>query len=224
MEMDKEKENPILQHAPSEFYSEEALKAAEAIRRREYPALAAILKRTPEIAVDRGTRQMPLVAWAMAHDDPKSVELLLDAGALADDDVFDKDDKMSLLSLATGSQIPEFFDLLLSHGANPNGLSEAQPPLFVAVILSGYTYSDRFERLLRAGADPNQRNEVGVPIIHVCANLNDYEKALELVKRGADPNAKDNKGITVRWNIERYPLDPGTPGARAQAELARILK
>jgi hypothetical protein len=44
------------------------------------------------------------------------------------------------------------------------------------------------------------------------------------VKRGADPNAKNNKGITVRWNIEHYPLTPGTPQERAQAELAHMLK
>jgi hypothetical protein len=43
---------------------------------------------------------------------------------------------VSLLSLAIGSPTPEFFDLLLSHGANPNGVSEEQPPLFVTVIHS----------------------------------------------------------------------------------------
>jgi ankyrin repeat protein len=219
-----EKENPIFRHAPSEFYSGEALQAAEAIRNRDYSTLAAILNKSPSVAANRGKKEVPLVGWAMSHDDPKSVKLLLDAGAPANDYIFDKDDKMSLVGLATGAKRPDHLELLLSHGGNPNGLPGTEPPLFIAMILKDPLRDERFERLLKASADPNQQDDVGVPIIFHCADLNDYQKALELVKLGADPNLMDRRGSSLRKIIEQFPLVSSTPQGRAQAELARMLK
>lgn len=43
---------------------------------------------------------------------------------------------------------------------------------------------------LRQGGDPNIRNEKGLTLLHVAANLGKYEIAEELLKEGADPDAE----------------------------------
>jgi ankyrin repeat protein len=214
-------QNPMLQHVPAEFYSGESLKAAEAIRSSDYSLLADLLKQAPNVAGSRGDKNLPLLAWAMGHNDPKAFALLLEAGASPNDFIMVEDAKMSLLSIATGAESAQFFDLLLAHKADPDGLPETEPPLFAA----RYAHKqDRFERLLQCGADLNHCDKTGKSVLLILVLARDYQQALQLVRRGADVNVRMKNGTSIRKLIERYPLPSDTPQGRAQTELARLLR
>lgn len=213
--------NPMLKQNPAEYYSGESLQAALAIRSGDDKALDSLLAQSPALAGSRGEKDLPLLAWAMGHNNPEAFKRLLDAGAPPDDFFMVGEARMSLLSLATGTESPQWLELLLKYKANLNGLPDTEPPLFTAK----YAHKlDRFEQLLQAGADINHPDETGKTIIMVFAIARDYEMALQLAKRGANVNAITNNGTTIRKIIERYPLESGTPQGDAQAELARMLK
>ncbi len=214
-------QNPMLKHSPADFYSGEALHVAEAIRNGDYSGLSALLKQSPQVATSRGEKNFPLLAWAMGHNDPKAVKILLEAGASPNDFFMVEEAKVSVLSLATGAENPEFFELLLAHKADPNGLPETEPPLFTAEYANKF---DRFERLLQSGANLNHADETGTTVVMICVLANDYLRALELVKRGADVNVHMKNGNSIRRIIDRYPLLPDSQQGRAQAELVRFLK
>lgn len=214
-------QSPMLKHDPADYYSGNAVQAAEAIRDHDHLKLGRILIQSPAVARNRGKKDLPLLAWAMGHNDPASFKLLLQAGANPNDYLVVQDGKMSLISVATGAENSQWLDLLLQHKANPNGLPDTEPPLFTARFAHK---PDRFERLLKAGADLNHPDETGKTVIISCVMANDYIGALKLVKCGADPNVKMKNGTTVRKIIERFPLPPNTPQGDAQVELTRLLE
>jgi ankyrin repeat protein len=215
------KEGSMIKYNPSQYYSGDSLKAALNIRNNEYKKLVALLKQHPSLASGRGEKNLPLLAWAMGHNNPEAFKYLLDAGATPNDFIMVGEAKMSLLSLATGAEDPQWLELLLTHKADPNGLPETEPPLFTAYYANRL---DRLERLLSSGADINYPNEVGKTAIMVFAIARDYEMALQLVKRGANVYVQTVNGVTIRKIIERYPLPAATPQGRAQAELKKMLK
>jgi ankyrin repeat protein len=213
--------NPMLRHDPADFYSGDDLKAAEAIRKFDQAALTAVLLKEPKVAASRGRKDLPLLAWAMGHNNPPAGKLLLQAGAPPDDFIRIKTAKMSLLSVATGAERDDFFKLLLSHRADPNGPPDTDPPIFTAVYTEKF---DRFDRLLEAGADANRTDGAGKTILMVLAMVNEYERALKLVDRGADVNARMNNGTTLAEIVREYPLPPDTVQGRAQEKLRSKLR
>jgi ankyrin repeat protein len=214
--------DPMLKHDPLKYYSGESLRAALAIRKGEDKDLAALLKQFPTLVASRGNQNLPLLAWAMGHNNLEAFKHLLAAGASPNDFFMVEDAKMSLLSFAVGAEKSHWFDLLLKYTADPNGLPETRSPLITAFYANKF---DRLERLLEAGAKINLANKVGTTLIIEVVLANDYLMALRLVKRGADINVQAGKGkLTIRKIIERYPLPSSTPQGQAQAELAKMLK
>jgi len=213
--------NSLLLRPPSEFYHGDALGIAEAIRQSDHSTLTLLLKRTPGVVSDRGQKNLPILAWAMAHDDVTAFRLLLESGAPTDDFFLVEKAKWSLLSLAAGAQNTAFFDLLLTHHADPNGLPGTEPPLVTAYYARK---QDRFDRLLAAGADINHPDKIGRTVILSAVLGNHYAQALDFVSRGADLHVEAKNGMSIRTLIDRYPLPPDSDEGRAQAELLRRLK
>jgi ankyrin repeat protein len=212
-------QNPVLSRAPSEFYSGDDLKAAEAIRNQDYSLLEEVLHRSPKVIASRGKKGVPLLAWAMGHNDPKAFKILLELGASPNDFFLVENVKTSLLSAATGAEKPDFFDQLLVHRADPNGLSDSEPPLFTAIF--GHK-NDRFAKLLRAGANINHPDRTGKTAIMVFVGLNNYREALNLARKGADVNVQMKNGNTIKKMIDRYPLPFDTPQGQAQVKLKKL--
>jgi uncharacterized protein len=214
-------ENPMLHYDSAEFYQSAALDAAKAIRSHDHAALALILRSNPSVAKDRGMKNLPLLVWACSHDDPQAFEMLLKAGAPPDDFFLVQGSRMSILTLATGAQKEDYFNLLLTYKANPNGLPKSEPPLFTAF----YSHKEsRFNRLLDAGANINHADETGKTILMVVAISRDYQRALGLVERGANVQVEMSNGTNLRKIIERFPLSASTEQGVAQRKLQNLLK
>lgn len=214
-------DNPLLKYSPADFYEGAALKAAQAIRAGDISALNSALKTGPDVAKSRGLKNLPLLAWAIGHDNKAAFDALLKAGAPADDFMLVNDARMSMLTLATGGTEPHYFNALLAYKANPNGLPESEPPLFTAF----YSHKDdRFDQLLKAGADINHVDETGKTVLITISLARDYQRALRLVKQGADVNVQMKNGTNLRKIIDKFPLPPATEQGRAQQQLKAMLK
>lgn len=214
-------DNPLLKHPVDEIYEGIALQAALAIRESNIKQLESSMNQHPEIAKDRGFKNLPLLVWSMGHGNTEAFRVLLKAGAPPNDYFLVNEQRMSLLSLATGAESEEYFELLLSNKANPDGLPGTEPPLFTAF----YTHKDdRFERLLQAGANINASVETGQTVIMTVALSRNYRRALRLAQQGADLNAEMSNGTNLRKIIEKFPLPPDSVQGQAQRQLKALIK
>lgn len=218
---DMDPNNPLLRHDPAELYSGEALQLATAIRQGAHPTLRDLVRSHPAAVHDGGRQNLPLLAWAIGHRDPESVEILLKAGADPNTTMPFGTWRMSLVSLAASAEDPRFLDLLLAHRADPAGLPDTEPPLFTAIKEERY---DRVDALLKAGADINQQDAAGKTPIMIMALTGDYPQALAYARRGANPRIAMKNGTTLERLITRHPAEPGSPRALAQAELLALIR
>ena len=166
--------------------------------------------------------QRPALFWAIARGHNDIVKLLLDNGA--DVSQVDQNGLTVIYAAASWGNI-EALQLLMAHGASPNGGYEIQrnvvylaTPLDIAAI-HGKTEAIRF--LLEHGADPNfaAHHHIAVydtPLIWaVTKNYPDCARLL--LAHGADPNYQPPRnGTAVRWarrlnnrKIEKMLLDAG---------------
>ena len=126
------------------FASEDALAAAEAIRRRRPAALGRLI--AGGLDVDhRGRDGMDLLKWALASGCPKCFEALLEAGAATEhfvageytgkvEQLFLK----PLMHLAASARDPRFLALALRHGGDPDALDVygTKTVIFAAILNS----------------------------------------------------------------------------------------
>jgi len=124
----------------------------------EYPSLVSLTD------LDGAT----MLQWALANDNRRAFQLLLHAGAKADQPGFEGD---TVIHDAARHRSSNWLKLLLANGANPDvrNLQSGAVPLSRALI------SDRgkqFEMLLKAGAGPNIADATGNTPLHVAAQIN----------------------------------------------------
>lgn len=218
---DMDPTNPILRHDPSELYFGDALQLAAAIRRGERSTLRDLVRSHPDAVNDQGRQHLPLLAWAIGHRDPEAVEILLSAGANPNTTMPFGAGKMSMVSLAASAEDPRFLDLLLAYRADSAGLPDTEPPLFTAIKAERY---DRVDALLKAGADINQQDAAGKTPIMMMALAGDYPQVLAFARRGANPRISMKNGTTLERVITRFPAEPGSPQALAQAEILALIR
>ena len=164
----------------------------------------------------------PALFWAIARGHNDIVKLLLDNGA----DVSRTDQNgLTVIYAAASWGNMEALQLLMTHGANPDGGYEIQrdvfylsTPLDIAAI-HGKTEAIRF--LLEQGADPNFAAHHHVPVYDTpltWAVTKNYPDCVRLLlAHGADPNYQPPRGGTaIGWakrlnsrNIEKLLLDAG---------------
>jgi ankyrin repeat protein len=132
---------------------------------------------------DRG--RTPLHIAAEYH--PEIVNLLLANGA-------DCDAKTRLLCWAASSGDKSLVEVVLSHNANINGLSDADSTPLHSAVRRGHR--EVAELLLARGADVEARDKAGQTPLHCAAESNSEEMAKLLIAYGADVNAKRKDGET----------------------------
>lgn len=218
---DMDPNNPLLRHDPAELYAGDALQIATAVRQRAHARLRDLVRSAPDAVHDGGPRHFPLLAWAIGHRDPDALEILLQAGASPNTTMPFGTDRMSLVSLAASAEDPRFLDLLLAYRGDPAGPPNTEPPLFTAIKAGRY---DRVEALLKAGAHINQQDAAGKTPLMMMALSGDYPQALAYTRRGADPRITMKNGTTLERVLTRFPAEPGSPQALAQAELLALVR
>ena len=191
------------------FASEEALAAAEAIRRRRPAALGRLI--AGGLDVDhRGRDGMNLLKWALASGCPKCFEALLEAGAATEhfvageytgkvEQLFLK----PLLHLAASARDPRFLALALRHGGDPDALDVygTKTVIFAAILNSRM---ENVRLLVEAGTDLEATNGNGEGPLLAAVGYNNYEIACYLLDQGADPSRKNKWGNTVADLIDLF--------------------
>lgn len=213
--------NPMLDQNPADHYTGAALEMAEAIRRKNHAALQSLAESNKQAVSSEGIKGMPLLVWAMGHNDAASAEILLRAGARPDVTFPYGNWKMSAIGLASGAEDPRFLQLLLAHKANPNGAGDTEPPIFTAIKSNRH---DRVPVLIKAGADINRTDSAGKTALHLAALSMEFQCALSLVNMGANPRAATKTGMTVKTIIDKFPLDPSHPQHAAQMQLSAMVR
>lgn len=161
---------------------------------------------------------MPLLHYAVLHDDAEWVDQLIARGASPEEPTPGGD---TSLCMAIRHMAGDSVRALLAGGADPHKPGyEKQPPIALASLRRG---SDTLRALMAAGADPNTRfatpvskvvldrvlirdlkhsleNDRGVTPLIACAARGDVEGAAELIQAGAKASL-----CTTRY--KRYPIN-----------------
>lgn len=145
-----------------------------------------ILESNPNLSTSGDLVEVEYDGWISAFNLDETHDKYLQAGTLLD-----------LLDVAIYFHEPEFVELLLDSGANPNAISPdgcCKLLLTLKVLAFGYIYHvDNFrlgaiESLLKADADPNPRGVAITPLQAAC--LCEYSNNVELLlDAGAQVNA-----------------------------------
>lgn len=216
--------------------------------RSGYPeAIATLLAAGAEIDALDQSDTTPL-AEAVLTQNPRSVYLLLDAGA--DPDIADDILRETPLHIAAARQDAEIVRLLLAAGANPVGWnSDGSDPLHLAAFRG---LPDNVAALLAAGADPHALDDKGLtPLLSAIEGKRhevwDNDRAAELLvpfadditatfllaadaglpwtarsllARGADPNAVAADGTSALAMAARLDGIPATALVEAMLKMS----
>ncbi len=217
----KPSNNPMLAHAPEEFYTGISLASAKAIRQKDAAKLKELLRSPDFNPGDRGLKDMPLVVWAASHGNIAAVRDLLAAKVPANDTFKVGQINYNLVALATGAEDPDFLSALLQAGGNPNGLPGTEAALFTAIHGKRW---DRLELLIQHGAKIDLPDEAGVTPVMELAYVREYDQVLKLLKLGASPDHKSGIGMSLRSIMSKYPLDPASEKGQAQRRVLQYLE
>lgn len=125
----------------------------------------------------------------------------------------------------TAQENPEFLQVLLDYGLDPNLKSENVPLIFFAVSEGRWQH---YDILLAKGADVNSRNENGSSLLLDLVMQMEYDRAKDLLLKGADFGVKSMHGLNVLDELVDYQrrlcIDPDLPDCRKRAELLRLLQ
>lgn len=145
-----------------------------------------VLQDLPPLPSPERVQELLFEAARLGRDD--LIPVLLEAGA----DIEAADAKgHTALVLATYNGFETTAELLLDHGADPNGTTTSGSPL-MGVAFKGHIAIAR--RLLAAGADPNLRNAAGQTAVMMGALFDRREIVALLLDAGADGDAVDAAG------------------------------
>lgn len=162
----------------------------------------------------RGDKQVTLLQWALLNQRLDSLKALLDAGADPWQPGVDGD---TVVHMAAAANDASYLAELLARGvdANVRNPESGAGPLRSALMGEREV---QFRALLAAGADPNLADRVGNTPLHIAGQINDPERALDLLKAGADANARNAQGVTFQRYLFMTRASLLTAQARQQRE------
>lgn len=142
----------------------------------------------------RGDKQVTLLQWALLNQRLDSFKALLQAGADPAQPGVDGDTVVHMAAMANDAS---YLAELLARGVDPNVRNPESGAGPLRSALMGEREA-QFHALLAAGADPNLADRLGNTPLHVAAQINEPERALDLLKAGADPGARNAQGATFQ--------------------------
>lgn len=117
------------------------------------------------------------------------------------------------LYLAVNREDPDIVELLLNHGADPNGkVDEGDTPLHSAIPVNSYQPPDTrvIQLLLENGADVNAKNDSGNTPLHKAMQLPYVDIVQLLLEWGADVSALNDDGNTPLHEAVRQGREDAT--------------
>jgi uncharacterized protein len=174
------------------FHDPAIVPMAEAIARGDTARIRALASSTDLSAL--GEDEVTLLEWAIWNEKPASLSALLDAGADAAALGMDNETVAHMAAMVNDAQ---YLEVLIAHGAPVDiprpGLGWT--PIFRAVQSRR---DAQFDLLVQAGADIRRTDSTGNSLLHVAAQVNDADRALQLLQLGADPRVTNNRGDTFQ--------------------------
>ena len=142
----------------------------------------------------RGDDDVTLLEWAIWNRKPASLSALLEAGA---DPAAPGMDGETVAHMAAMADDPQYLQVLIAHDAPVDLVSTrgGRTPIFRAVQSRR---GEQFEQLVNAGADIRRADSMGNSLLHVAAQVNDADRALQLLQLGVDPNSTNSRGDTFQ--------------------------
>lgn len=142
----------------------------------------------------RGDKNVTLLQWAVLNQSLAGMKALLDAGADPTQAGMDNDTVVHMAAMANDAV---YLSELLARGVNPNvrNAETGAGPLRAALMGER---DEQFRALLAAGADPDLADRMGNTPLHVAGQINEPQRALDLLNAGADPMARNAQGVTFQ--------------------------
>jgi uncharacterized protein len=165
---------------------------AEAVAAGKVSRVAELAK-----AVDlsaQGDKNVTLLQWALLNRSIDGMKALLDAGADPTQSGMDSDTVVHMAAMANDAT---YLTELLARGVNPNVRNPESGAGPLRAALMGER-NEQFRALLAAGADPDLADRLGNTPLHVAGQINEPERALDLLNAGADPMARNAQGVTFQ--------------------------
>jgi ankyrin repeat protein len=154
-------------------------------------AVALLIKKGADLENIEDYGRTPLILGARERGGPKTIKVLLDAGA----DVKAKDKfGATALHLASWRGKKEVVDLLLDAGAPIS--SKGRDPRYFFSQAATHGLSRLFDEVTKAGGDPTFKLSDGGTLLHAAAAGGSAEIIDILIGKGLDINLKDNYGWT----------------------------
>ena len=196
--------------AATEFSSEPLVRRlAIAVENADAEEIAAALRAGADVNAF-GRAGFRLLDWAMARDNSRGFELLLEQGAsltaLYRDPkaIPDRSYNMTMLERVLSTNSGDFIGAVLRSGVDPDLVpfpEDGRSLLFFASAARAHRVVDI---LLDHGADINLRANAGYTALFDTMLARNYTTAWQLLQRGADPTAPNSRGHDFVWGLREW--------------------
>ena len=206
--------------APDFFENRNVASLAEAGRDGDCDRINALIAEGVDVNA-RGKYGLTPLMYAMSGDNIKGFRRLLEAGA--DPNV--ETERGTAVHWAARRRTPDFLEIVLAHGGNPNENPRLARPQHRTTDISDRApiydairsrNPENARLLIKAGADLEIRDWAGWTPLMLAASRHSFEVMLVLLEAGADFRAKDPQGNSVARHLLDNPHDSGPPAVARQ--------
>lgn len=202
--------------SPGAFTSDPLVRRlAIAVDRGDEPAIAAAVKVGADVNAF-GSSGFRLLDWAMARNNPRGFEALLEQGASLDalyrdpKTVPDRSYNLTILERVLGTNSGEFIGVVLRSGVDLDHVPFPDDGRSLLFFASDARAPRVVDALLDKGAAIDYRDNSGNTPLFDAMLMRNYTTAWHLLRRGADPTAQNRHGNDFVWGLKEY----GSRGVR----------
>ena len=157
-----------------------------------------------------------LLDWAMARNNPRGFQVLLDHGASLDalyrdpKTVPDRSYNLTTLERVLETNRSEFIDAVLRSGVNPDHVPFSEDGRSLLFFASDAKAFQVVDTLLDKGAAIDYQDNAGNTPLFDAMLVRNYTSAWHLLRCGADPTARNRYGNDFIWGLKEW----GSRGVR----------